>query len=264
VSGAQSLSVREVAFLAGVATSSVSRVLSGHPDVSPAMRARVMAVVDQLGYEPDLLASSLRRGATMTVALLVGDISSPPEAETALGAEVRLRDAGYTMLVTSSEGSARLDAAAVNVFRRRRVDGLLLALSDGSNPETLAQIQRLTAPHVLIDGDVRGTDRASAVVCDHAGGVDRAVEHLHDLGHRRIALVAGPPGARGGRERRRAFEAACAGFGVEAIVEPGGRSAESGRDAAARALARSPRPTALLAGSIELLPGVRHLAGRLR
>src|SRR5690242_14769278 len=67
VSGPPSLSLREVADRAGVAMSSVSRVLSGHPDVSVAMRARVMAVVDELGYVPNMLAASLRRGSTMTV-----------------------------------------------------------------------------------------------------------------------------------------------------------------------------------------------------
>jgi LacI family transcriptional regulator len=266
VSGAQSLSLREVAFLAGVAASSVSRVLSGHPDVSPAMRARVMAVVDELGYEPDLLASSFRRGATMTVALVVSDISSPPAAETALGAETRLREAGYTMLVTSSQGSAQLDAAAVNAFRRRRVDGLLLTLSDDADADTLAQIERLTAPYVLVDGDPSGAPGASAVVCDHAGGVDRAVEHLHGLGHRRIGLVAGLPAARAHRERRRAFEAACAGLGVEAVVEAGGADAAAGHAATLRMLERSARPTAVVAGSIDLLPGVLRAlgAGRLR
>jgi LacI family transcriptional regulator, galactose operon repressor len=261
VSGAQSLSLREVAFLAGVAASSVSRVLSGHPDVSPAMRARVMAVVDQLGYEPDLLASSFRRGATMSVALVVSDIASPPAAETALGAETRLREAGYTMLVTSSHGSAQLDAAAVNAFRRRRVDGLLLTLSDDADRDTLAQIERLTAPYVLVDGDPSGAPGASAVVCDHAGGVDRAVEHLRGLGHRRIGLVAGPPTARANRERRRAFEAACAGLGIDAVVEAGGADAATGHAATARMLDRPARPTAVVAGSIDLLPGVLRALG---
>lgn len=70
-------SMREVADVAGVAMSSVSRVLSGHPDVSAAMPARVMVAVDQLGYTPYMLAQSLRRRATLSIGFLAGDISNP-------------------------------------------------------------------------------------------------------------------------------------------------------------------------------------------
>src|ERR1700689_1921233 len=86
--------MHEVARLANVAASSVSRVLSGHPAVSPAVRSRVLRAVAELGYEPDFLAQSLRRGATLSVGFVVGDISNPLMASIALGAEEVLRDAG--------------------------------------------------------------------------------------------------------------------------------------------------------------------------
>ena len=66
--------LREVAERAGVAMSSVSRVLTDHPDVSPRMRQRVLAVVDELGYEPNLLAQSLRRGSSLSVGFVIRDI----------------------------------------------------------------------------------------------------------------------------------------------------------------------------------------------
>src|SRR3954467_4303046 len=90
--------IKEVADRAGVAMSSVSRVLSGHPDVSPAMRDRVMTVVAEIGYQPDLLAQSLRRRATLSVGFVVGDIANPLLAEIVKGAERTLRDSGYSML----------------------------------------------------------------------------------------------------------------------------------------------------------------------
>src|SRR5690348_18227183 len=123
--------------------SSVSRVLSGHPGVSSAMRARVMAVVAGLGYEPNLLAASLRRGSTMTVAAVVRDVSSPFYAAMALAAVHELRDAGYAMLVTSSQGSSELDGAQVSHFRRRRVDGVLLSVADESVEAQLAGVWRV-------------------------------------------------------------------------------------------------------------------------
>jgi len=256
VNGSQSLSLREVADRAGVAMSSVSRVLSGHPDVSPAMRTRVMAVVQELGYEPNLLASSLRRGSTMTVAFNVRDISSPVFSEILLGAEVHLRAAGYTVLLTNSEGSPQLDTAHISVFRRRRVDGLLLSLSDESDPGTLEQIHRLQVPYVLIDRELPDAQAASAVLCDHAGATERVVEHLAGLGHRRIALVAGPLNVRPSRELKRSFETACARLGVEATVENGAFSGQHGEEAAMRVLSRRRRPTAVVSGFNQVLPGV--------
>ena len=77
--------MQEVAQRAGVAASSVSRVLSGHPNVSGVMRNRVLDAVAALGYEPDLLAQSLRRGATMTVGFVVGNISNPLLSENCFG-----------------------------------------------------------------------------------------------------------------------------------------------------------------------------------
>src|SRR6186713_1898906 len=84
-------SMREVADMADVAISSVSRVLSGHPDVSTAMRERVLTAVQQLEYEPDFLAQSLRRGQTLSVGFVLADISNPLMAEIVLGAEAVLR-----------------------------------------------------------------------------------------------------------------------------------------------------------------------------
>lgn len=249
-----SLSLREVADRAGVAMSSVSRVLSGHPDVSAAMRTRVMAVVEELGYEPNLLAASLRRGSTMTVAAVVPGVSSP-FAVMALAAEGGLREAGYALLIGSSQGSPELDAAQVSQFRRRRVDGLLLSVADESAEATLDEVRRLRSPVVLVDCELAGVGGTSAVLCDHAGGVERVVEQLRGLGHRSAALVAGPMAERSARELVRAFEAACGWLSIAAAVErdidPAGA-----QDATARLLGRRERPTAVVSGSAAILPGV--------
>ena len=255
-----SLSLREVADRAGVAMSSVSRVLSGHPDVSVAMRARVMAVVDELGYEPNMLAASLRRGSTMTVAAVVRDVSSPFYAAMAFAAESTLREAGYAMLVTSSQGSPELDAAQVSQFRRRRVDGLLLSVADESDPGTLAEVGRLKTPVVLVDCELAGVTGTSAVLCDHAAGIERVVEQLRGLGHRRIALVAGRVASRPSRELVRAFEATCDWLSIAAVVERDVVDPAGAEAATARMLGGSDRPTAVVSGSAAILPGVLHAA----
>jgi LacI family transcriptional regulator len=249
-------SMREVAERAGVAMSSVSRVLSGHPDVSPAMRDRVMSVVSEIGYQPDLLAQSLRRRATLSVGFVVGDIANPLLAEIVKGAERTLRDSGYSMLLTNSENLPERDAAHVRLFEQRRVDGLMLSLAAEDYPETIQVLRQFDTPTVLVDRELPPEVGASAVLSDHRSGMRAAVEHLLDLGHRRIGLIVGQP-MRPSRERRAGLEEAFAARSLPAtyVVVEGQLSAEHGRNATRQLLEAADPPTAIVAGGNQLLVG---------
>jgi LacI family transcriptional regulator len=248
--------MREVAARAGVAMSSVSRVLSGHPDVSPNMRRVVMAAVRDLGYQPDMLAQGLRRGKTFSVGFTVSDIANPVLAEIVTGAEKRLRDGGYSLLLTNSEGMPDLDVEHISLLERRRVDGLILSLADENHPGTVAALRQVAIPVVLVDRDVPPGVNARSVVFDHALGMRAAAQHLLELGHRRFALIGGGP-QRPARERRRAVEEmlAAAGDGATCTVYPGEFSVEHGRRATTELLASAPRPTAIIAGGNMLMQG---------
>jgi LacI family transcriptional regulator len=248
--------MREVADMAGVAMSSVSRVLSGHPDVSPAMRRRVMDAVDRLGYQPDLLAQSLRRQATRSVGFVVGDISNPLLAEITLGAETTLREAGYSMLLTNSENDPGLDAGHVRLLMQRRVDGLMLSLASEDHHETVATLEQLDAPIVLIDRELPRSVRASAVLSDHRTGMRAAVRHLLELGHRRIGLILGQP-MRFSRERRLGLEEAYRERSLEPTYQTleGQLGSAHGRSATSRLLDSAEPPTAIVAGGNQILIG---------
>lgn len=256
-------SMREVAQLAGVAMSSVSRVLSGHPDVSPVMQSRVLAAVAELGYQPDLLAQSLRRQETMTIGFAVGDISNQLFAEIVAAAETRLRAAGYSMLLTNSEASAELDAAHIRLLAQRRVDGIILSVSDEQNADTLAALERLDIPVVILDRDVPIL-RAVNVFTDHRAGMRQAVAHLLDLGHRDIAMINGQP-MRPVKERRAALEACYEERGLPQTFRSvdGTFSVDFGSRAAEDLLSRPNPPTAIIAGGNQLMLGaLRVLRGR--
>jgi LacI family transcriptional regulator len=257
--------MREVAEAAGVAMSSVSRVLSGHPDVSPVMRERVLATVDELGYKPNLLAQSLRRQETLSVGFVVRDISNPLMSEIVKAAETRLREAGYSMLLTNSESEPDLDAAHIHLFEQRRVDGLILSLTSETHAETNRLLEQLDAPCVVVDRDLPPAVRVSRVLYDHQAGMRAAVGHLLDLGHRRIGLVIGAP-VRPSRERRRALEIEFAERGLAKtyrIVDVGEFAAEPGERAVAGLLDSAEPPTAIIVGSNQILPGaLRAIAGR--
>lgn len=256
--------IRQVAKKARVAISSVSRVISGHPDVSPEMRERVQAAVKALGYEPDILAQSLRRGSTRTVGFLIGDISNPLFAELALGAELALSEADHAMLIVNSLGAATDDAAQLRLLRQRRVDGFLLSLSDETHPETIAQLKSSDKPFVLIDREVQGLT-SGAVLSDHAYGMRAAAEHLIKLGHRRIGLIAGGRTVLPTYARADALLAACAEHrGVKALVEYGTYNEAHGEATAEAFLSQRDPPTALIAGGNQILGGVLRVIRRRR
>jgi LacI family transcriptional regulator len=247
-------SIREVADRAGVAISSVSRVLSEHPDVSARMREVVLAAVDDLGYRPNVLAQGLRRRRTLSVGFAVSDIANPIFAEIVTGAERRLRTAGYSLLLTNSEGDPRLDADNVRLLEQRQVDGLLLSLAQEDTPAIVDLLRACELPLVLLDRDLPSGVRARTAIFDHRGGMEEATRHLLDLGHRDVALVVGGP-TLPARERRAGVEDTLWQGGGRLVVIEGQFGVEEGYRGALAALDRTPRPTALIAAGNTLMAG---------
>lgn len=249
-------SMREVAELAGVGIASVSRVLSGHSEVSDEMRQRVLVSVAELGYEPDLLAQSLRRNKTLTVGFMLSDIANPLLAEIVKGAEAVLRDAGYSMVLTNSEDDPDLGASHVRLLQRRRVDGLILLTAEEEHPPTIKLLSQLEAPLVVIDRDLPESIDASYVLSDHEAGMRGAVNQLLNLGHRRIALIIGRT-VRPSRERWQALSRVFQERGLAKTYEvcEGKLSSEYGAEATGCLLDRLKPPTALILGGNQLLVG---------
>ena len=255
--------IRDVAVHAGVAMSSVSRVLTDHPDVSPVMRERVMQAVEQLGYEPDWLAQSLRRQETRTIGFTMSDISNSVMARIVLGAESVLRERGYSMLLMNSEGSGDRDAEHIATLSRRRVDGFLIATAAEGHRRTVAALREAAAPIVVIDRHMPKTLGASAAYFDHRSGMREAGGYLLDLGHRRIGLVLGQA-FRPTAERRRGLEDAYTERELPPTFEviEGHYSEQHGMEATERLLAGPEPPTAIVAGSNQLLSGTLRVLKR--
>jgi LacI family transcriptional regulator len=247
--------IREVAERAGVAISSVSRVLSGHSDVSPEMRETVMTVVDELGYRPNALAAGLRSQKTMSIGYVVSNISNPVLANIVTGAESRLRASGYSLVLTNSEGAAALDASNMHVLLGRRIDGLLLSLSREDDESVINAIGDLDVPYVIVDRFPPPGIGAWCVQYDHRAGMAAATRHLVDYGHRDVGLIIGGP-RRPASERLLGVEETLRQH-TDAVLHTfdGDFSVEHGIAATRRILGMKPRPTAIIAGGNLLLQG---------
>jgi len=160
------------------------------------------------------------------------------------------------MLLANSMDKPELDRSHVRLFARRRVDGLLLSLSDESSLGTKDALDKVTFPLVLVDRELRVAGRASAVLADHSAGIAAAARHLAALGHNKVALVNGRPTVRPARERATTLRRVCRPLGVTCTVRSGAFTTEHGERATTALLAEPDPPTAVIAGSNQILVGV--------
>ncbi len=244
--------LKRVAEAAGVHSSTVSRALNPATRhlVADAVAGRVLAEAARLGYRPDAAAASLRTGRSRLVGALVPGIANPVFAPILAGAAEALAARGYALLVADPGDDAARQLALVAEMAARRVDGVLLATAEREADPVVAWCAARGLPAVLVNrshcGD-GGRSPAPAVVSDDAEGMRLAVEHLAGLGHRAIGHVAGPARLSTGLGRRRGFEAAMAGRGLDpSAVEAAEAYTRAAGDAAARRLLeRQPGLTAL-------------------
>jgi len=241
---------------AGVGIGSVSRVFSGQPGVSEAMRKRVLKAAESLNYAPNLLAQAMRSRATRSVGFVVSDIANPLVSSIVHGAEAVLSAAGYSILLTNSGDQPSVDAKRIRLLQQRRVDGLLLLPSAEDDPELLTALTRNSVPIVVIDRNLPAEVPARYVLSDHHAGVGSAVRNLLQLGHRRLAIVVGRD-LRPSRERIRAVSDAYATSKLKPtfVVDRGSLSVEHGAVAMTELLNSSDPPTAIILGGNQLLEG---------
>jgi LacI family transcriptional regulator len=255
----------DVARAAGVGTSTVSRVLNGDPSVSirPETRERIVAAATRLNYRPNAFARGLKLARTMTLGMVIPNLAYPVNAEIIRGAERRAAAEGYVMVLADAEEFLQSGDAYRRLLLERRVDGLLIA-SATSSESFLAQLARQNLPFVLVNRRVPRV--APWIVVDDAGGMRLAVEHLVELGHRRIAHVAGPHDVDTARRRAVGFRSGlrAAGLPVSARLIVETSLDEEGGYRATRELLGLPRaPTALTVWSLAAAVGALAAAKQL-
>ncbi|MFI1730056.1 LacI family DNA-binding transcriptional regulator [Streptomyces acidicola] len=250
-------SIKDVAAEAGVSVATVSRVLNDHPSVSQEARTRVLAAVEALGYRPNAVARSLRTDQTHTLGLVISDVMNPYFTELARAVEEEARALGYSVIFGNADERRDLQDHHVRTLLDRRIDGLLVSPTDGGSPLMLDAVRSGT-PMVFVDRWIAGVD-VPVVRADGRQAVRDLVAHLHGLGRRRLAIIAGPAATTTGRERVEAFREALRAYDLELPddhIGQGDFQAESGRRATERFLDLPEPPEVVFAADNLMALGV--------
>ncbi len=208
----EKVTIIDVARVAGVSAQTVSRVINNRPGMNEATRLRVQAVIDKLGYEPNVVARGLVTNRTMTLGLIVPDVANAFFAEIVQGAEDVAWNQGYSILLCDTKEDLEREAAALRSLRERRVDGVIIC-SARLPGERLWPLLEQHRAAVVVNRRASG-GVASSVRIDYATGTHRAVEHLLRSGRRKLAFLTGVTQAYGGQERLRGLEAALREAGI--------------------------------------------------
>ena len=184
------VTIQDIADKVGVNKSTVSRALSGSPQVSEEMRARIIQSAKEMNYVPNEVARSLYRGTTNSVGLLVLDIMNPFFAEFARGAENYLLNHGYSLVLCNSDGKLERERLQLNLLREMRVSGLILTVLN-PNASHFNELVNERYPMIMLD-KYEGSEEVSYVTVDGVVGGRMATEYLLKIGHRRIGHIAGP------------------------------------------------------------------------
>lgn len=259
--------INDIARMAGVSKKTVSRVINDSPLVRGETRETVKAIIKETGFAPDPQA----RGLAFRRSFLVGLIYDNPNPQHTLSHQQGVLDAlqgtGVELVVRPIDrGSARRLAEIRSFVERQKPLGVVLPSPVSEDEELVALLEELDCPYVRIAS--APLDEADRMVVSHDGqGAAEAARHLADLGHRRIALISGPPNFRSSRERRQGFEGGLAERGLTldpSLVRQGAYTYDSGMAAAREIFALSPPPTAIFALNDEMAAGVytaAHEAG---
>jgi DNA-binding LacI/PurR family transcriptional regulator len=235
--------ILDVAEDAGVSKSLVSLVMRDSDRVSASSREAILEAASKLGYRPNAAARTMVRQRSYVIGVLISNLHNPFFADVIDGIDTTATDAGYRSILTTGSRVAERERLAVGTLLEMRVDGLILASPSFHKDFAIEAAQ--SVPTVLI-GKATRAPTVDSVTNDDRQGAAMVVDHLVELGHRRIAHIDGGIGA-GSKPRRTGYQRAMRRHGIETEIQSvqGGFTEEEGSAGMRRLLANGSRPTAV-------------------
>lgn len=202
------INIKDVASLAGVSPSTVSRVLNGKSYVNEATRQKVLDAVRQTNYQPNVLAKSLKMGRSNTICLLIPDLRNLIFPEIARGVEDEARKNGFTVVLCNTGEDSVLEQAYIEKMKTRWIDGFVVCSAIG-RVDHITALRDEGFPLVLVNRfREEDLEKFDTVTSDNYGAAYRAVQYLIRCGYKRIALAHGRQELYFYRERHRAYRQA--------------------------------------------------------
>ena len=248
--------LKDIAEATKFSVNTVSLALRRSPRLPKETRDLILAEAKRQNYLPNRVARSLVSRATKTIGLVLPDIMNPTLTATAQCIERLLAKHGFSMMFAASNNALRQERKALEVFRSHQLDGILIYPVKHSRLGHIRPLRSAGYPIVLLVADPAA--EIDVVSVDDRRGAFKAVTHLLDLGHRRIAMLD-PSVQLGNSEKSDGYETALASQGVAVapslIVDPGGHDAAAGYGGMTDVMKPGRRPTALFAANDRLAIG---------
>ena len=250
--------IKDVARAAGASTATVSAVVNDSAYVSPALRARVLGAIRDLGYAPSQLARNLRNGRSELIAIVVADLSNPFYARVVCAAEAAVAAWGYSLVVFNSDEKPEAEKRILHRVRTLRCEGVVLVPVGNALPALRPDVDGRRIPAVLF-GRTLEEDPLDTVTIDNFSASYQATSYLIDLGHKRIGAITGPKHLSTGIARMEGMQAAMSAKGLTLdlrFVRSGDFREEVAYSAARALFEQSEAPTALYVANGAMALGV--------
>lgn len=249
------INITDVALKAGVSIATVSRVLNNSDHkVNPATRQKVLGVIKELDYRPNALAKGLLMKKTMTVGIIIPDISNSYYAEIVRGIQDMADQSGYAIILLNTDRNQDRIIKHIYFLREKAADGIIFSGGVIHAEKVLSSLKELRERVVVIG---RHQVDFSAVVIDDKGGAAKATQHLIELGHRRIGFIGGPDKSNSARDRLSGYKSALtqSRYPIKTnLIRKGDFTPRSGY-LAAKELIQRERPTAIFAANDQMALG---------
>jgi LacI family transcriptional regulator len=245
--------IRDVAKRADVSVGTVSNVLAGSESVSPERRAKVMAAIEALDYQPNYIARSLKARRTKTLGLIISNITNPFFPQLARGAEEAAFQGGYLLITFNTDDRVEREQQVLSLLRSRRVDGVLLVVAPSPENDVshILKTSESGIPIVCLDRMPPGL-ALDSVSIDNVAAAQLCVRHLISRGHRRIGIITGGLSLQTARDRLEGYKAALQDAGIEperALIVEGNFRSQSGYRLGKDLLLRRNPPTAIFSSN---------------
>ena len=245
------VTLRDIAERGGVSLKTVSRVINKEPQVSSKTREKIERIIEEIGYQPNNIARSLKKNKTNTIGYIIPDISNQFFGIAGKAIETILRKKGYSLVISSTHNTPEHEVETLKLFASQKVDGIIFATLGETKEFIRHYLNRFDIPIVTIDNKIQDLDLDS-ILHDNFNGAFLLTKHLIQHRHQQIAFVGGPLNQTSGHLRYQGYKKALQEAGIpfdEKLVKIGNWQIKSGYDLVSDLMGSGNRFTSLLAAN---------------